>query len=479
MFIKFKKYMKNVKSNMISDLQGYKNILNMLELWPLDFQKYVDMLKDTKSNEVIDMLNEALGDLTKYDIKSAKEGLKEHIEVLSTHIYTCDSQIRAFDNEKAIGAIEDFPLFYVTLISIICKNYLTNKEAIKIFGSAISFKGKKNGENKTPEDLWKCDFESLRPLSNYFDIYGNFQNGGDAELFMILFNQLSKATRLKELGINNDELKLIKYTSLSNKLMIELRSSYEEYLKTAIKREVKPEMKKEKKSEVRKEALDPIIVETEKLSFLTEEDKEIYLMACNLISSLVGRSDYDYYMEALLDIQSLEELYNEEDKDYFDEIINDAINRLKILLNMFHIDKKIRKPEVVFLNDIKGNCYFKEDLDNVDNSLKSKIDLLLEKVKSGNNHRTVLDGNLKAGELLFINGSNLSISFCKIAFDTYLIIGVHSINEGFNLDINRYHLNKKYIEELKELMKNAEDRNKMVLDGNLVIETSVPRKKVK
>lgn len=479
MFIKFKKYMKNVKSNMISDLQGYKNIVNMLELWPLDFQKYVEMLKDTKSNELTNILKEALGDLTKYDIKSAKERLKKHIGMLNTQIYICDSQIRAFDNEKAIGAIEDFPLFYVTLISIICKNCLTNKEAIKIFGSAISFKGKKTGENKTPEDLWKCDFESLRPLSNYFDIYGNFQNGGDSELLMILFNQLSKATRLKELGINNDELKLIKYTSLSNKLMIELRSSYEEYLKTAIKREVKPEMKKEKKSEVRKEALEPVIVETEKLSFLTDEDKEIYLMACNLISSLVGRSDYDYYMEALLDIQSLEELYNEEDKEYFDEIINDAINRLKILLNMFHIDKKIRKPEVVFLNDIKGNCYFKEDLDNVDNSLKSKIDLLLEKVKSGNNHRTVLDGNLKAGELLFINGSNLSISFCKIAFDTYLIIGVHSINEGFNLDINRYHLNKKYIEELKELMKNAEDRNKMVLDGNLVIETSVPRKKVK
>lgn len=479
MFIKFKKYMKNVKSNMISDLQGYKNILNMLELWPLDFQKYVDMLKDTKSNEVIDMLNEVLGDLTKYDIKSAKERLKEHIEILSTHIYTCDSQIRAFDNEKAIGAIEDFPLFYVTLISIICKNCLTNKEAIKIFGSTISFKGKKNGENKTPEDLWKCDFESLRPLSNYFDIYGNFQNGGDSELLMILFNQLSKATRLKELAINNDELKLIKYTSLSSKLMIELRSSYEEYLKTAVKREIKAEIKKEKKSEVREEALEPVIVETEKLSFLTDEDKEIYLGACTLISSLVGRSDYDYYMEALLDIQSLEELYNEEDKEYFDEIINDAINKLKILLNMFHIDKKIRKPEVVFLNDIKGNCYFKEDLDNVDNSLKSKIDLLLEKVKSGNNHRTVLDGNLKAGELLFINGSNLSISFCKIAYDTFLIIGIHSINEGFNLDINRYHLNKKYIEELKELMKNDDDRNRMVLDGNLVIETSVARKKVK
>ena len=276
MFIKFKKYMKNVKSNMISDLQGYKNIVNMLELWPLDFQKYVEMLKDTKSNELTNMLKEALGDLTKYDIKSAKERLKKHIGMLNTQIYICDSQIRAFDNEKAIGAIEDFPLFFVTLLSIIGKNYLTNKEAIKIFGSAISFKGKKNGENKTPEDLWKCDFESLRPLSNYFDIYGNFQNGGDAELFMILFNQLSKATRLKELGINNDELKLIKYTSLSNKLMIELRSSYEEYLKTAVKREIKPEIKKEKKSEVRKEALEPVIVETEKLSFLTNEDKEIY-----------------------------------------------------------------------------------------------------------------------------------------------------------------------------------------------------------
>ena len=479
MFIKFKNYMKNVKSNMISDLQGYKNIVNMLELWPLDFQKYVEMLKDTKSDEVIDMLIEALGDLTKYDIKSAKEKLKEHIEILSTHIYTCDSQIRAFDNEKAIGAIEDFPLFFVTLLSIIRNNYLTNKEAIEIFGSAISFKGKKNGENKTPEDLWKCDFESLRPLSNYFDIYGNFQNGGDTELLMILFNQLSKATRLKELAINNDELKLIKYTSLSSKLMIELRNSYEKYLKTAVKREVKAEIKKEKKSEVREEALEPVIIETEKLSFLTDEDKEIYLEACTLISSLAGRSDYDYYMEALLDIQSLEELYSEEDKEYFDEIIKDAISKLKILLNMFHIDKKIRKPEVVFLSDVRGNCYFKEDLDNVDNSLKNKIDLLLEKVKSGNNHRTVLDGNLKAGELLFINGSNLSISFCKIAYDTYLIIGLHSINEGFIKDINRYHLNKKYIEELKELMKNAEDRNKMVLEANIVIDASVTRKKVK
>lgn len=151
MFIKFKKYMKNVKSNMISDLQGYKNILNMLELWPLDFQKYVDMLKDTKSNEVIDMLNEVLGDLTKYDIKSAKERLKEHIEILSTHIYTCDSQIRAFDNEKAIGAIEDFPLFYVTLISIICKNCLTNKEAIKILEVPFPLKVRKLVKIKLPK----------------------------------------------------------------------------------------------------------------------------------------------------------------------------------------------------------------------------------------------------------------------------------------------------------------------------------------
>lgn len=84
---------------------------------------------------------------------------------------------------------------------------------------------------------------------------------------MILFNQLSKATRLKELAIKNDESKLIKYTSLSSKLMIELKSSYEEYLKTAVKREIKAEIKKEKKSEVREEALEPVIVETEKLSF--------------------------------------------------------------------------------------------------------------------------------------------------------------------------------------------------------------------
>ena len=262
--------------------------------------------------------------------------------------------------------------------------------------------------------------------------------------------------------------------------MTVLRHDYEEFLK----KDISPSEKNKVKTEKQKEAREAVMVEyeipeNEKLSFLSDENKNIYFKACNVIGSLIGRSDYNYYMEAILDIQSLEELYEDDDKEYFDEIINEAIFKLKMLLNMFHTNEVSRDVELIFLNDVKGDCYFTDDLNKIDKGMRNKIDLLFEKIKSGNNHRAVLNDNLKAGELLFINGINLSISFCRIAIDTYLIIGIHSINDGFNQDINRYFLNKKYIEKLKELVKDDEFRNKLVDENKLVIETSIVRKREK
>lgn len=480
MFVKFKEYMRDVKNNIFNAIYSLENALEFLNMWVFDFQKFVDMLKTTGFNDTLDALNDILGDLSKWDKETAKVQIKEHIEILKSHIYTCDSLIRAFDNEKAIGLVDDFPLFYVTLITTLHNERLTGEEVIKIFGSAVVFKSKKGGENKSLEDLWKCNFETLNMLSNYFDIYGNFQNGGDSDLFITLFNNLSKATRIKDFAFKNKELQNVDYIKVSDEFMTVLRHDYEEFLKKDISLSEKNEGKTEQQKEVREAVMvEYEKPEYEKLSFLSDENKNIYFKACNVIGSLIGRSDYNYYMEAILDIQSLEELYEDADKEYFDEIINEAIFKLKMLLNMFHTNEVSRDVELIFLNDVKGDCYFTDDLNKIDKGMRNKIDLLFEKIKSGNNHRAVLNDNLKAGELLFINGINLSISFCRIAIDTYLIIGIHSINDGFNQDINRYFLNKKYIEKLKELVKDDEFRNKLVDENKLVIETSIVRKREK
>lgn len=480
MFVKFKEYMRDVKNNIFNAIYSLENALEFLDMWVFDFQKFVDMLKSAGFNDTLDALNDILGDLSKWDKETAKVQIKEHIEILKSHIYICDSLIRAFDNEKAIGLVDDFPLFYVTLITTLHNERLTSEEVIKIFGSAVVFKSKKGGENKSLEDLWKCNFETLNMLSNYFDIYGNFQNGGDSDLFITLFNNLSKATRIKDFAFKNKELQNVDYIKVSDEFMTVLRHDYEEFLK----KDISPSEKNKVKTEKQKEAREVVMVEyeipeNEKLSFLSDENKNIYFKACNVIGSLTGRSDYNYYMEAILDIQSLEELYEDDDKEYFDEIISEAILKLKMLLNMFHTNDVSRDVELIFLNDVKGDCYFTDDLNKIDKGMRNKIDLLFEKVKSGNNHRAVLNENLKAGELLFINGINLSISFCRIAIDTYLIIGIHSINDGFNQDINRYFLNKKDIEKLKELVKDDEFRNKLVDENKLVIETSIVRKREK
>ena len=137
---------------------------------------------------------------------------------------------------------------------------------------------------------------------------------------------------------------------------------------------------------------------------------------------------------------------------------------------------KERVPELVFLNDAKGNCYFEEDVNRIDRGFRGDINLLIEKVKSDGNCRIVLGSNLKRSDLLFVLKSNVAITYCKIAEDTFLVVGVHTLNDGFDQEINRFLANKDYIEELKQLIKNDEYREKLVNEGKLVIEDNITRK---
>jgi len=470
MFIKFKDYIRKIKNNVNCDLEDLKLTLKVIEAAPFEYALFAKTVKETNFPLIFNVFNDVFGeDFTKYNKEIVIAIIKERIEILEKYLKNYNSLIRAFDSEKAIGNILDFPFFFTTLVTLFNKKYLTCYEVTRIFGSEVAFMGKRGGENKTREDLWKFNFDVLKMLSKYFDIYGNFLNGGDTELFIILFNNLSKASKIAEFDKEG-------YAIAAEIFTTQLKQNYEMFLKNEKKIQVeKTVVKVEKKKIVVKEVFETD-ENKEKMTFLTEEDKAIYNKACKVIESIKGRSDYEYYMQAILDIQSLDELYDQNDKEYFDEIIKEAIDKLRVLLNMNKDVVKERVSELVFLNDAKGNCYFEEDVNRIDRGFRGDINLLIEKVKSDGNCRIVLGSNLKRSDLLFALKSNVAITYCKIAEDTFLVVGVHTLNDGFDQEINRFLANKDYIEELKQLIKNDEYREKLVNEGKLVIEDNITRK---
>lgn len=470
MFIKFKDYVRKIKNGVSDDLEDLKLTLKVIEGSPFEYSSLAKMVEETNFPLISNVFNDVFGkDFTKYNKEIVIAKINERIGILEKYLKNHNSLIRAFDNEKAIGNILDFPFLFATLLTLYNKEYLTCDEVTKIFGSEVAFMGKRGGENKSREDLWKCNFDTLKRLSEYFDIYGNFLNGGDTELFIILFNNLSKASKIAEFDKEG-------YAIAAEIFTTQLKQNYEMFLKSEAKSQVeKTVVKAEKKKMVVKEVLENDEIK-EKMTFLTDEDKAIYNKACRVIESIKGRSDYEYYMQAILDIQSLDELYDQNDKEYFDEIIKEAIDKLKNLLNMNKDVVKERVPELVFLNDAKGNCYFEEDVNRIDRGFRGDINLLIEKVKSDGNCRIVLGSNLKRSDLLFVLKSNVAITYCKIAEDTFLVVGVHTLNDGFDQEINRFLANKDYIEELKQLIKNDEYREKLVNEGKLVIEDNITRK---
>ena len=165
-----------------------------------------------------------------------------------------------------------------------------------------------------------------------------------------------------------------------------------------------------------------------------------------------------------------------EPNDDICQIIKDAIDKLRVLLSMNKEVCNERKPEIIFLNDRNGNSYFKSDLSVIDKGFRNGVTLLLDRVKNEGNRRVVFDSNIKNGDIFFVFKAHIAISYCKLDEDTFLVIGIHTLNNGFDQEVNRFLANKDYIEELKILIKDDKYRETLVNEGKLVIEESAIRK---
>ena len=378
---------------------------------------------------------------------------EEYIRSLEKVIFTTDSMIRAFDGTKCIGKINDFSLLIVCL----SLGYMTNKieleSVINILGSAIKFNYTK----------YSKDNLLLKNLSNYFDNNGNFIKYGNGLELVELLKKLYKE------DIDEDNMDK-KVNVIKDSLIINIGVSYEEFLEN-IKEEVVEEKRVNKREKVEVERLLPEEETREKYPFLSKEEKEIYEYCSSNIESISYRSDYQYYLEACKDIQSLDELYQDLEKDEVLEIKNEVMEKLYSLVRLIGPLHYNRENEIVFLKNSKSSFYVSDDILKIDKGLRKKITTLFDKLLNNVNTRLVLNNNIKRGELLFVNDSNLVLTYCKLCSDTSLVIGIHPVAYGMNEDINRYLLNKKYIESLKMIVKDDSKREELVDSSGLLVKT--------
>lgn len=378
---------------------------------------------------------------------------EEYIKSLEKVIFTTDSMIRAFDKTKCIGKINDFSLLIVCLSLGYMANKIELEKVINILGSAIKFNYTK----------YSKDNLLLKALSNYFDNNGNFVKYGNGLELVELLKKLYKE--------NIDENSMDKKVDvIFNSLIINIGVNYDEFLENA-KEEVVEDKKKIKREKVEVEEHLPEEETRKKYPFLSKEEKEIYEYCSNNIESISYRSDYQYYLEACKDIQSLDLLYQDLENSEVLEIKNEVMEKLYSLVRLIGPLHYNRENEIVFLKNSKSSFYVSDDILKIDKGLRKKINTLFDKLLNNVNTRTVLNNNIKRGELLFVNDSNLVLTYCKLCSDTSLVIGIHPVKEGMNEDINRYLLNKKYIESLKVLVKDDNSREELVSSSRLLVKT--------
>ena len=423
-----------------------------------NFKKFLRMLKRTIKMDMslvqkaVNAVDLQILALFSGSSKKISENKTLYTEFTNTHYfsetkalyYDLDSIIRAFDNEKCVGKINDFTFLFFLLSHCYALKSEKIFDICKIFGSAVKFNSLKYYKND----------EALLELSKYFDLNGNFTDYHGESFLKALKNVVDFEK------IHTDDL------NMSFNIMTTVMKQFDT-LQKVIRSESKklkeePKIIPRKKSEYVKEEIKQEIVEDEKFKFLTDEEKISYEYCSANITRISYRGDYSYYLEAIRDLQSLDELYDELSLEERENIKNEIFDKLNALMLILGPSVNNREKNVIFLQKHKNSFYFSEDALTIDKSLRKKIPKLIEKIKNDVNFRIVLDSNIKRGELLFVNDANLTVTFCKLSEDTILVIGLHLVNKGLSESIKRYLFNKDFIDNLKENIKNDVVREELV-----------------
>lgn len=211
--------------------------------------------------------------------------------------------------------------------------------------------------------------------------------------------------------------------------------------------------------------------------YLFGSDLEIYEKSKNILSTL-RFNDPDYYMvvESFSTLESICELLNEasdeEEIEYLTAEKQEIMECLNDFVGRHLLEEKISTNNLVFLQKKDGLTYFEEDLKNLDKQFHRHAINLLSKIFKDNcsKFRKILSTENLDYYPYEIIGPGISISFAEIDAGIFIILGVSVLGDGYHQTVKRMLKHRKEIKDLDASLKEADSRNKILLENEALLE---------
>lgn len=436
--IKFKNYLRNAR-----ELANYN-----IGLWQeglYQIRKQIAVLDSKKLRYFFELLSNTYTDKTEKEslIKKAEE-IEDKIFSLNESVKHITYFINSFDNDKSIRFIDKIDSLMLFVIEMYIDSCITINEASEIIGSAIAF----NAAHLKKCNLSEKQKQILKELGKYYNLDGSFtayENGDFLELF-------KSATSI---GISNGDF--LNYVAKNN-IPFEEFANLIENLQKSVANSVE-----EKAENDYEEKAEPKRLDGEKLKELRKYYKNKELIEIP--------NDLEYFKELLNACQ-----IDEKEQYYIFGLIKRAI---KAKIPQENISDKglqesildscsINTTNLIFLKDPNGNNYFLDDLDQFNSKYQEMIMKILSKINHLNkiNFRPVIVNSDLSIKLYEVYSSDAHVIFYPLEEGIYLVIGASCVRGNYDRIINRFTnpSNKAYIEEIKNMLQNPEEREKLLAE---------------
>lgn len=429
-FIEFKNILRTIR-------KSYEERIQELEVKKQDLESKLD-------NNKYKIYLKTRGLFYSYfkETESSIESIIKEINAIKELINIIIQLIRTYDNEKAIGTINN-PGMLLYIIKVAVDNDLISTEtASVILGSSFVFDAthyKNSSSKKSSEQL--C----LEKIANYYNIDGTFRSNGSPgrleSLYMELCNKALESNPFEAANYNS----LLKYKQFIG----EIKRLYEN-----IQSKEMPVAKPVKEKNVKD--YNPRLKELKK-----------YYKNGKIVKIPSDLQEFELLLvDCGIDIQ---------EKRYIYRLIEEALSSSRAVETpvSYEIEMPVAESNnLVFLTASDGNRYFDLDLESISKPGKKRAAKTLAKIKPNlrSNFRRVycrVDTNFEMYEVV---NSDIHIIFVEIDAGIYLILGIAPTGKNYETISRRYFApqNKEYIDEIKRSLKNDEEREKLLDDNTIV-----------
>lgn len=444
--IKFKNFVREIKKFGNEEINKFQNELENL-------LKIEQELRPKKVYEgvlgIAYKVFNSEGEKIYKDVTNRIKQLKGMITFYKESVAYLGKIISAFDNDRTVRFIDKPELLISLLLTGLYQGEFSIEEASLIFGGSMSFNAGHLKGADIPNELKMV----MSELGEFYNADGSFKitdksNFKDLIAYCANYNEFGYLMNVVDHDIT---IPLDEFISMISNLQKEFMNNFQT---TKIDERIPSKVEQLKKTKRKN---------SDKLAELRQyyKNKELINMP----------TDLEYFKELLNACQ-----IDEKEQCYIFGLIKRAIkpkisqedDRDKDLQESILDSCSINTTNLIFLKDPNGNNYFLDDLDQFNLKYQKMIMKILSKINhlNKNNFRPVIVNSDLSIKLYEVFSSDSHVIFYPLEEGIYLIIGASCVRGDYDRIINRFTnpSNKAYIEEIKNMLQNPVEREKLLAE---------------